>query len=134
MSYLLDTNACIQYLNGTSAALRSKLESCQPDDIFLCAVVRAELFYGAIKSANASKNLTKLRHFLGRFISLPFDDQSAEFYGDIRSQLEKAGTIIGPYDLMIGAIALANGVTLVSHNTREFSRIKDLRLEDWETE
>ena len=134
MTYLLDTNACIQYLNGTSAGLRRKLESCQPDEIFLCAVVRAELLYGAIKSANASKNVEKLRHFLNKFISLPFDDQSAEIYGEIRTQLEKEGNVIGPYDLMIAAITLANKVTLVSHNTREFSRIKHLELEDWETE
>ena len=81
MNYMLDTNACIQYLNGTSTHLRRKLESSQPEEIFLCAIVRAELFYGAIKSANASKNVQKLRHFLNRFISLPFDDQSAEIYG-----------------------------------------------------
>ena len=134
MSYLLDTNACIQYLNGTSASLRHKLESSQPEDIFLCAVVKAELFYGAIKSANASKNVQKLRHFLNRFISLPFDDQCAEIYGEIRAQLEKEGNVIGPYDLMIAAIALANKVTLVSHNAREFGRIKHLDLEDWEAE
>lgn len=134
MSYLLDTNACIQYLNGTSANLRGKLESSQPEEIFLCAIVRAELFYGAIKSANASKNVQKLRYFLDRFTSLPFDDQSAEIYGEIRAQLEREGNIIGPYDLMIAAIALANKATLVSHNTREFGRIKHLDLEDWETE
>jgi tRNA(fMet)-specific endonuclease VapC len=130
---MLDTNACIQYLNGTSTHLRRKLESSQPEEIFLCAIVRAELFYGAIKSANVSKNVQKLRHFLNRFISLPFDDQSAEIYGEIRTQLEKEGNVIGPYDLMIAAIALSNKVILVSHNTREFSRIKHLDLEDWET-
>ena len=74
MSYLLDTNACIQYLNGTSANLKSKLESCQPEEIILCAVVKAELFYGAIKSTNVSKNVEKLRHFVSKFISFPFDD------------------------------------------------------------
>ena len=79
MSYLLDTNACIQYLNGTSASLRHKLESSQPEDIFLCAVVKAELFYGAIKSANASKNVQKLRHFLNRFISLPFKSKEYSY-------------------------------------------------------
>lgn len=134
MSYLLDTNACIQYLNGTSVNLRHKLESNRPEDIFLCAVVKAELFYGAVKSVNASNNVQKLRHFLSRFTSLPFDDQSAEIYGEIRAKLEKEGNIIGPYDLMIAAIALANKITLVSHNTREFGRIKHLDLEDWETE
>ena len=134
MSYLLDTNACIQYLNGTSANLKRKLESRQHEEIYLCAVVRAELFYGAIKSANVSRNVQKLRHFLSRFISLPFDDQSAEIYGELRTQLEKEGKVIGPYDLMIAAIALANKVALVTHNIREFGRIEHLELEDWETE
>jgi tRNA(fMet)-specific endonuclease VapC len=134
MSYLLDTNACIQYLNGTSASLRRRLESSRPEDVFLCAVVRAELFYGAIKSANVSKNVLKLKHFLNRFTSLPFDDQSAEVYGEIRVQLEKEGNIIGPYDLMIAAIALANQITLITHNIREFSRIRQLELQDWEQE
>lgn len=134
MNYLLDTNACIQYLNGASSSLRRKLESHLPEDIFLCTIVRAELFYGAIKSANATKNVQKLRHFLDRFISLPFDDRSAEIYGEIRTQLEKEGNVIGPYDLMIAAIARANNMTLVSHNTREFGRIKHLDLEDWEIE
>lgn len=134
MSYLLDTNVCIQYLNGTLANLKGKLESKQPEEICLCAVVRAELFYGAIKSVNASGNVQKLRHFLNRFILFPFDDQSAEIYGKLRTQLEKDGNVIGPYDLLIAATALANRVTLVMHNTREFGRIKHLDLEDWETE
>jgi len=134
MSYLLDTNACIQYLNGTSASLRRRLESSRPEDVFLCAIVRAELFYGAIKSANVSKNVLKLKHFLNRFTSLSFDDQSAEIYGEIRVQLEKEGNIIGPYDLMIAAIALANQITLITHNIREFSRIRQLELQDWEQE
>lgn len=134
MSYILDTNACIQYLNGTSACLRHKLESNLPENIFLCAVVRAELFYGAIKSANADQNVEKLRHFTDRFTSLPFDDGCAEVYGEIRSQLETEGKLIGPYDLMIAAIAVANKMTLISHNTREFSRVKNLQLEDWETQ
>jgi tRNA(fMet)-specific endonuclease VapC len=129
MSFLLDTNACIQYLNGTSPSLRRKLEFSQPEEIYLCTVVRAELFYGAIKSANASKNVQKLRHFLNRFISLPFDDQSAEIYGELRTQLEKEGNVIGPYDLMIAAIALANKVSLVTHNLREFGRIRQLELQ-----
>ena len=134
MSYILDTNACIQYLNGTSAYLRRKLESNLPEEIFLCSVVRAELFYGAIKSANVAKNVLKLRHFTDRFISFPFDDGCAEIYWEIRAQLETEGKVIGPYDLMIAATALTNKMTLISHNTREFGRIKDLQIEDWEIE
>jgi tRNA(fMet)-specific endonuclease VapC len=95
-------------------------------------VVKAELFYGAMKSSNASHNLAKQRAFLELFQSLPFDDTAAEIYGRIRAALAIKGTPIGPNDLMIAAIGLANDLTLVTHNTREFSRVPDLNLEDWE--
>jgi tRNA(fMet)-specific endonuclease VapC len=71
---------------------------------------------------------------LNRFISLPFDDQSAIIYGQIRAQLVASGTPIGPNDLLIASIALANNLILVTHNTREFIRVEGLRLEDWEIE
>jgi tRNA(fMet)-specific endonuclease VapC len=71
--------------------------------------------------------------FLNQFVSLPFDDIAAEIYGRERARLTLVGTPIGANDLLIACIALANGLTLVTHNTREFSRINGLRLEDWET-
>jgi len=132
MTYLLDTNTCIKYLNGKSENIRQRLEALQPQDIVLCSVVKAELFYGAMKSANPQKNLVKLQPFVSRFVSLPFDDEAAEVYGRIRAQLEKQGTPIGPNDLLIAAIGLANDVTVVTHNTREFSRVTGLKLEEWE--
>jgi tRNA(fMet)-specific endonuclease VapC len=103
-----------------------------PHDLLLCSVVKAELFYGAMKSANPEKTLAKQQRFINRFTSLPFDDKAVETYGRIRAQLEKLGTPIGPNDLLIAAIAVANHVTLVTHNTREFSRIEGLEIEDWE--
>jgi tRNA(fMet)-specific endonuclease VapC len=132
MTYLLDTNTCIRYLNGKSESIRQSLESKRPDDIALCSVVKAELFYGAMKSANPEKNLAKQQQFASPFVSLPFDDKAAETYSQIRAKLEKLGTPIGPNDLLIAAIALANDVTLVTHNTREFGRVEGLKLEDWE--
>ncbi len=72
-----------------------------------------------------------LSHFLAQFISLPFYDLAAEMYGRIRADLAAKGTPIGPNDLMIAAIALVNSCTVVTHNTREFSRVVGLRLEDW---
>jgi len=132
MTYLLDTNTCIKYLNGKSENIRQRLETLQPQDIVLCSVVKAELFYGAMKSANPQKNLAKLQPFVSRFVSFPFDDVAAEVYGRIRADLEKLGTPIGPNDLLIAAISIANDVTLVTHNTREFSRVAGLKLEDWE--
>jgi tRNA(fMet)-specific endonuclease VapC len=134
MTYLLDTNVCIRYLNGQSEAIRRRLESTPPHEIVLCSVVKAELFYGVDKSKHVNRNLTRLRRFLAPFASLPFDDTAAEIYGRIRAQLETTGTLIGPNDLLIAAISIANGATLVTHNTQEFGRIEGLELEDWEAE
>lgn len=132
MTYLLDANSCIQYLNGRSENVRKRLASERPEDIALCSVVKAELLYGAFKSARPTENLDRLRFFFRRFASLPFDDTAAEIYGDVRAHLERAGRLIGPNDLLIAAIALSQDVTLVTNNTREFSRVEGLRLEDWE--
>jgi tRNA(fMet)-specific endonuclease VapC len=95
-------------------------------------VVKAELFYGALKSNNPHRNLEKQRQFVDRFASLPFDDEAAEAYSQIRARLEELGTPIGPNDLMIAAIAVTNNAVLVTHNTREFGRVEGLQYEDWE--
>jgi tRNA(fMet)-specific endonuclease VapC len=132
MKYLLDTNVCIRYLNGRSKKVRKRLRSLRPEEIAVCAVVKAELFAGATRSQNPTRTMARLRAFLAPYVSLPFDDRAAEVYGEIRAQLETAGTPIGPHDLEIAAIALANDLILVTHNTREFGRVPDLRIEDWE--
>lgn len=131
--YLLDTNACIRILNDTAPWLISRLRQHRPSEVLLCSVVKAELLYGARKSARPAENLRLLQAFFEPFPSLPFDDPCAERYGTIRSDLHRAGTPIGPHDLMIAATALANDLVLVTHNVGEFSRVVGLRLEDWET-
>ena len=132
MRYLLDTNTCIQFLNSRNSALQRRLAAISRDDVAICQIVKAELFYGAYRSSRREANLALLAKFFSQIVSLPFDDASAEIYGRIRAELARAGTPIGPYDLMIAAIALAFDVTLVTHNTGEFSRVQGLRLEDWE--
>jgi tRNA(fMet)-specific endonuclease VapC len=132
MKYLLDTNVCIKFLNGRSLAIKQTINDKNPDDIVLCSIVKAELFYGALKSAQPDKNIERLNRFVSQFESFPFDDDAAEAYGRIRSDLEKLGTPIGPNDLLIASIALANGIILVTNNTKEFGRIQSLTLEDWE--
>jgi tRNA(fMet)-specific endonuclease VapC len=133
MTYLLDTNVCIRYLNGDSESIKHHMESTHPQNIAVCSVVKAELFYGVAKSKYPTRNLARLQRFLNPFASLPFDDSAAEVYGRIRAKLEGSGTLIGPNDLLIAAIAVANEMTLVTHNTREFGRVEDLSLEDWES-
>ncbi len=132
MRYLLDTNVCVMYLNGRSNALRDRLISIPIEDMAVSAVVKSELFYGAMRSNNPTKTLERQQEFLDRFVSLPFGDESVLLFGQIRARLASAGTPIGAYDLQIAAIALANDLILVTHNTREFERVDGLQLEDWE--
>lgn len=132
MSFLLDTNVCIRYLQGRLPAIRDAIHARSPELMTVCSVVRAELFYGAMKSQFPIETLAKQRLFIDRFPTLPFDNNAALLFGKIRAELQRHGTPIGPYDLQIAAIALANDLTLVTHNTREFSRIDGLRLVDWE--
>lgn len=132
MIYLLDTNVCIKYLNGSSQAIRNRLRTTDVKDIVVCSIVKAELFYGAMRSNNPERTLERQQQFLKLFISLPFDDKAAVVYGKIRATLAKNGTPIGSNDLQIAAIALLHDVTLVTHNTKEFSRVNKLKLEDWE--
>ena len=132
MKFLLDTNTCIVYMKGRNLSLRQKLESTLIQDIVVCSIVKAELFYGAMNSANPQATLTRQQDFLSQFKSLPFDDIATLIFGTIRSRLEALGTPIGAYDLQIASIALANKLTLITHNTREFNRVDGLQVEDWE--
>ncbi|MFH1117623.1 MAG: type II toxin-antitoxin system VapC family toxin [Pseudomonadota bacterium] len=134
MRFLLDTNVCISYLNGRSEAIKRELLVRRREDIVMCSVVKAELCYGAFKSKNPQRNLETLWSFVEGFASLPLDDNAAGVYGRIRADLERIGRPIGPNDFLIAAIAIANDVTLVTHNIREFGRINGLTVEDWETE
>jgi tRNA(fMet)-specific endonuclease VapC len=130
--YLLDTNACIRVLNGSSAPLIARLRRHAPSEIRVSSVTRAELLYGARRSARVAENLRLLGSFFAPLVSLPFDDACAEEYGALRATLAAAGQPIGPNDLLIAATVLAHDLTLVTHNLREFSRIAGLKIEDWE--
>ena len=132
MTYLIDTNVCIDYLRGRAVEVRKRMESILPGDVVLCSIVKAELFHGAMKSANPPMALANQQPFISQFASLPFNDSAAEQYGRLRAALEKQGALIGPYDLLIVSIALANNVTLVTHNTDEFKRVPGLQMEDWQ--
>ncbi len=135
MKYLLDTNACINHLRSPgNVGIGRKLADANPSDVVLCSVVKAELIYGALRSRETAKNLAYLERFSVQFTSLPFDDLAAGAYGQIRYELANRGTPIGPNDLMIAAIAIVNNLTLVTHNTGEFERVPDLKMQDWEGE
>ena len=130
--YLLDTNSCIKILNNTSTQLVSRLKEHHPSQIKLSSVVKAELIYGARKSARPAQNLRILQDFFPPFRSLAFDDLCSDHYGVLHTELERIGRPIGPYDMMIAATAIAHDLTVVTHNQGEFSRIAGLKWEDWE--
>jgi tRNA(fMet)-specific endonuclease VapC len=130
--YLLDTNTCIQYISRRNPAIIHRLQSRSPREVFVCDVVKFELYYGAYRSAYPEHNLNVLREFFSEFVSLPFDGHAAQICGQLRAELAALGTPIGPYDLQIAAIALANNLAIVTHNVREFNRVNGLTIEDWE--
>ena len=132
MTYLLDTNVCIRYINGRSKQVANRLQTIPPNEIVVCSIVKAELFYGSHRSRHPERSLQVQRQFLRPFLSLPFDDTAAAAYATIRADLAERGLPIGPNDLMIAAIAVAHELVLVTHNVREFDRIPALQIEDWE--
>ena len=132
MKYLLDTNVRVGFLNQRRPLLTQRFLSVPTLDKVICSIVRGELFYGAHKSQRQVSSLQVIENFLAGYPNLDFDIVAARIQGEIRADLERKGTPIGPYDIQIAAIALANNLTLVTHNTDEFSRIPHLTLDDWE--
>jgi tRNA(fMet)-specific endonuclease VapC len=133
VTWLLDTNACVDYLRSASGSkIAERLAEKSPGDIVMCSVVRAELLFGALLSSRVAENLAKVRQFLSQFVSLPFDDAAAEAYGQIRANLTGRGMTIGPNDLLIASVARSRNITLVTHNVDEFGRVAGLTIEDWE--
>lgn len=135
MKYLLDSNAWINSLRGGSASKVSiRLSTTPRKDVFLCSVVLGELLYGAYRSdpLKRAKNLLAITNLRQDHTSLPYDDPASDECEKIRDHLARLGTLIGSNDMMIAAIAIANGLKLVTHNTVEFSRVPGLQLEDWQ--
>lgn len=129
--YFLDTNTCIYYLNGRYPNIKTRLLATPPQQIAIHAIVKAELLTGAYKSQTKEKTLEKMYRFLEPFKVIDFTDNLTAEYADIRSQLELAGLTIGANDMFIATIARYYQATLVTHNLKEFKRVKNLKLEDW---
>lgn len=130
MPYLLDTNAVIAILEEPSAATARRAKRERIEDLGVSSIVAHELFFGAFKSRRGTYNLNRLDGM--RFPIIDFDRDDARRAGLIRAELAASGTLIGPYDVLIAGQALSRGLILVTHNTREFSRVPGLQIEDWE--
>ncbi len=131
MIYLLDTNTCIYAMKGKYPQIADRLLTIQPNDICISAITVGELTYGAAKSQWGEKTLFQMKKFLSPFTILPVDVDDAEVFGQLRALLDLKGTPIGPYDLIIAAQGIAKGLTVVTHNTKEFARVPNLKIEDW---
>lgn len=132
--YLLDTNICIFIINRKPAHVLERFREAVRKKVYLSSITIAELQFGVYNSRNIEKNRIALTEFAAPFSVLNFDDEDAEEYGRLRSYLTQKGTIIGPYDMMLAAQALSKDLIVVTDNVGEFSRIKDLRIEDWKRE
>jgi len=129
--YMLDTNICIYIIKKRPESVFEKFKTLGVNDLFISSIVLSELEYGVQKSNYIEKNKLALEIFLSPINIIPYTDIAAEIYGEIRSNLEKTGNIIGPMDLLIAAHALAENKILITNNEKEFMRISDLKIENW---
>ena len=131
MIYVLDTDTCIYFLNGTFQSIAEEISSHPLEDLAITAVSVAELYYGAHHSARKTGNIEMLEQFVQKVQVLPFDRLSAQHFGELKGILHREGKMIGPYDLLIASIVQSQRHTLVTHNVEEFSHVKGLLLVDW---
>jgi len=129
--WLLDTNAVIALVARRSEPLLRRVEASEPGALAISSIVAHELYFGAYRSERIEFNLETLRLLFTDLEILDLDKEDARAAGEIRAELARRGTPIGPYDLLIAGQAMARGLPLVSNNTAEFQRIAGLRLEDW---
>ena len=131
MQFLFDTNAVISLLGHESEALINRVLACSEGEVGISAIVSHELYFGAYKSQEVSFNLETIKLLLRDVVVLPFDEKDSRQAGEIRAELRKSGTLIGPYDVHIARQAKSRDLALITNNVREFGRVVDLRLEDW---
>jgi tRNA(fMet)-specific endonuclease VapC len=134
MGYLLDTNACIALINGSSELVRKRFSRAVEagEEVWVPSVSVFELWYGAAKSMQTDANTGRVKLFLGGSVRvLEFGEEDARHAGEIRNSLERMGRPIGTYDVLIAGQALNRKLTLVTANVKEFGRVKGLDWADW---
>jgi tRNA(fMet)-specific endonuclease VapC len=127
--YLLDTNICIYFLKG-QFHLHEKIESAGVENCFVSEITIAELKYGVEKSTQKDKNRTTLERFQEKFTILPIFT-ALDIYAKEKARLKEKGRMLDDFDLLIGATAIANDLTLATRNVTDFDRLKGIEIEDW---
>jgi tRNA(fMet)-specific endonuclease VapC len=130
LTYMLDTNICIYVMKNYPLHLQEKF-NLLAEQLCISSITLGELHYGAEKSARRVENLTAIEHFVARLDVLPFGTKAAVHYGQVRAELDRAGTPCGPHDMQIGGHARSEGLIVVSNNMREFDRMPGIRAENW---
>jgi len=130
LAYMLDTNICIYVMKSYPQALRAKFNALA-EQLCISSITLGELHYGAEKSARRAENLSAIDNFTARLEVLPFETKAAVHYGQLRAELERAGTPCGAHDMQIGGHARSEGLIIVTNNLRECSRMPGLRVENW---
>jgi len=130
LKYMLDTNIVIYVIKHRPVEIR-EVFNAHAGQMCISSITLAELLHGVEKNSMITKNLRKVEDFVSRLEVLPYENTAASHYGDIRTNMEKKGTVIGVNDLHIAAHARSEGLILVSNNLREFERVEGLRLENW---
>ncbi len=133
-TYLLDTNACISLINGSEVNVRRRFQRAVAREsvMLLSSIVTFELWYGVWKSQRKDSNTQRLETFFaGPLEWVLFDEDDARAAGAVRAELEAVGKPIGAYDVLLAGQARRRGATLVTSNTKEFTRVPGLKWEDW---
>ena len=130
LTYMLDTSICIHVMKTWPRALRDRFNELA-EQLCISSITLGELHHGAERSARRGRNLAALEQFAARLDVLPFGDKAAAHYGQVRAELERAGTSCGPHDMQIGAHARSEGLIVVTNNLKEFVRMPGVRVENW---
>lgn len=131
MSYLLDTDIIVYWLNNAYPGIQKKIENVAAAQIFISSITVAELFFGAYNSSKVSENIKLLEELTSEIKILPFDQKCGKIFGKIKAQLKKTGEMINDSDLFIASIAIKNRLCLITNNERHFRRVKELYIENW---
>ena len=134
MKYLLDTNICIYIIKKKPEHVLKKFSRMRKAEMYLSSITIAELIYGVEKSQCKDRNMDALDGFSAPFDCVQFCHESAKIFGQLRAELEKKGTMIGVFDLQIASIAIANDMTLVTNNEKEYARVSGIKIENWTKE
>lgn len=131
MKFMLDTNTCIYIIKRKPPNVIERFRQTEISQIGISSITLSELLYGVSKSSKPDQNKIALMQFVTPLEILPYDDEAAQYYGDLRTHLEKQGTPIGSLDMLIAAHALSIACTLITNNEKEFIRIPNMKIDNW---